>query len=73
MCTKYQNPQIGHYEPDLDKALDNADVVMTLRIQYERFDQELNLDLETYKNAYQLSSEKLGAQREMSLLCILVQ
>ena len=59
MCTKYQNPQIGKYEPDLDKALHDADVVMTLRIQYERFDEELNLDLETYKKAYQLTSEKL--------------
>ena len=59
MCTKYQNPNIGNYEPDLNKALIDADVVMTLRIQYERFDEELNLDLETYKNAYQLSSEKL--------------
>ena len=43
----------------MNKALIDADVVMTLRIQYERFDEELNLDLETYKNAYQLSSEKL--------------
>ena len=59
MCTKYQNPNIGNSEPDLNKALIDADVVMTLRIQYERFDEELNLDLETYKNAYQLSSEKL--------------
>jgi hypothetical protein len=30
MCTKYQNPQTGNYEPDLDKALQDADVVMTL-------------------------------------------
>ena len=50
----------GNYEPDMEKALKDADVVMTLRIQYERFEKDLNLDLETYKNAYQLSSEKLG-------------
>lgn len=59
MCTKYQNPKIGKYEPDMNIALQDADVIMTLRIQYERFDEELNLDLETYKNSYQLSSEKL--------------
>ena len=59
MCTKYQNPKIGKYEPDMVQALQDADVVMTLRIQHERFDEELNLDLETYKNSYQLSSEKL--------------
>ena len=59
MCTKYQESKIGNYEPDMNKALQDADVVMTLRIQYERFDEELNLDLETYKSSYQLSSEKL--------------
>ena len=59
MCTKYQNPKIGKYESHLESALENADVVMALRIQYERFEKELNLDLETYKSEYQLSSEKL--------------
>ena len=59
MCTKYKDPKIGIYEPDMAIALQDADVVMTLRIQYERFEKELNLDLETYKSEYQLSSEKL--------------
>ena len=59
MCTKYRDPKIGRYEADMATALQDADVVMTLRIQYERFQKELNLDLETYKSEYQLSSEKL--------------
>ncbi|MDA9755188.1 aspartate carbamoyltransferase catalytic subunit [Gammaproteobacteria bacterium] len=59
MCSKYIDPNIGRYEADMAKALQDADVVMTLRIQYERFEKELNLDLETYKSEYQLSSEKL--------------
>ena len=59
MCINYQSPKIGNYEPDLEKALKDADVVMTLRIQYERFQEELDLDLDTYKESYQLSSEKL--------------
>ena len=63
MCTKYQNPKFGSYESDMQKALQNADVVMTLRIQYERFDQDLNLDLDTYKSSYQLSSEKLESAK----------
>ena len=63
MCTKYQNPKFGSYELDMQKALQDADVVMTLRIQYERFDQDLNLDLETYKSSYQLSSEKLESAK----------
>ena len=59
MCTKYRDQKIGRYEADMATALQDADVVMTLRIQYERFEKELNLDLETYKSEYQLSSEKL--------------
>ena len=53
------NPALGRYEPDLDAALHDADVVMTLRIQYERFEETLDLDLDEYKQAYQLTSEKL--------------
>ena len=60
MCNKYMDSHFGNYESDMEKALKDADVVMTLRIQYERFEKDLDLDLETYKNAYQLSSEKLG-------------
>ena len=59
MCSKYIDPNIGRYEADMATALQDADVVMTLRIQHERFEKELNLDLETYKSEYQLSSEKL--------------
>ena len=59
MSTKYANPALGKYEPNLDAALHDADVVMTLRIQYERFEETLDLDLDEYKQAYQLTSEKL--------------
>ncbi len=63
MCTMYQNSKLGKYESDLNKALEDADVVMTLRIQHERFEKELNLDLETYKSLYQLSSEKMESAK----------
>ena len=59
MSTKYANPALGRYEPDLNNALHDADVVMTLRIQYERFEETLDLDLDEYKQAYQLTSEQL--------------
>jgi len=51
-----------------EKALKDADVVMTLRIQYERFEKDLNLDLEGYKNTYQLSSEKLGFAKSDAII-----
>lgn len=59
MSTKYANHALGRYEPDLNNALHDADVVMTLRIQYERFEETLDLDLDEYKQAYQLTFEKL--------------
>ena len=68
MCSKYQNPEIGKYEPDFEKALQDADVVMTLRIQYERFEKDLDLDLETYKNSYQLSTSKLGCAKADAII-----
>tara|TARA_B100001093_G_C26773239_1_gene991136 strand:+ start:640 stop:1545 length:906 start_codon:yes stop_codon:yes gene_type:complete len=68
MCNKYMTTDFGTYEPDMEKALKDADVVMTLRIQYERFEKDLNLDLEGYKNAYQLSSEKLGFAKSDAII-----
>tara|TARA_B100000212_G_scaffold341790_1_gene326083 strand:- start:2405 stop:3310 length:906 start_codon:yes stop_codon:yes gene_type:complete len=68
MCNKYMNTDFGNYEPDMEKALKDADVVMTLRIQYERFEKDLNLDLEGYKNTYQLSSEKLGFAKSDAII-----
>ena len=68
MSTKYANPALGRYEPDLDNALHDADVVMTLRIQYERFEETLDLDLDEYKQAYQLTSEKLQQAKGDSIV-----
>ena len=44
---------------NINDALMEADAVMLLRIQHERFEQQLDLDLETYKQDYQLTSEKM--------------
>ena len=68
MSTKYSNPALGTYEPDLVAALHDADVVMTLRIQYERFEETLDLDLDEYKQAYQLTSEKLEQAKGDSII-----
>ena len=45
MCKDYTDPAIGNFEPNLDQAILDADVVMALRIQHERFESNLNLDL----------------------------
>ena len=59
ICSQYLNPSIGKFEPDLDLAIQDADVIMTLRIQYERFEEELDIDLDEYKHLYGLTSERV--------------
>jgi len=63
MCKDYMNNSIGIYEPDLDKALLDADVIMALRIQHERFNSNIKLDLEEYKSLYQLTTERISIAR----------
>ena len=47
------------YEEDLNKALKDQDVVMTLRIQHERFKDKKDLNKESYLSNYQINKEKL--------------
>ena len=63
MCTNYMDPVIGSYEPNLDLAVADADVVMALRIQHERFESDLSLDLDEYKHLYQLTTERVSMAR----------
>lgn len=46
-------------ERDLDRALEGADAVMTLRLQQERMNQNLLTSLESYHRAYGLTHERL--------------
>ncbi len=54
-------------ERDFDRALEQADVVMMLRIQRERL-AGLELDLNDYMARYQLSEERLAAQAPEALV-----
>ena len=47
------------FEEDLNKALKDQDVVMTLRIQHERFKDNKDLNKESYLSNYQINKEKL--------------
>ena len=63
MCTQYQNSNLGKYEPNLDKAIIDADVIMALRIQHERFETDTSLNLDEYKQSFGLTSERLDLAR----------
>ena len=59
LCKNIIDTSSFNYEEDLDKALKDKDVVMTLRIQHERFEDKRDLNKESYLNNYQINKEKL--------------
>jgi aspartate carbamoyltransferase catalytic subunit len=54
-------------ERDFDRALDQSQIVMMLRIQAERL-AGLHLDLEDYKAHYQASIERIAAHPELIVM-----
>jgi len=59
LCKNIIDTSSFNYEEDLDKALKDKDVVMTLRIQHERFEDKRDLNKESYLSNYQINKEKL--------------
>jgi len=59
LCKNIIDTSSFNYEEDLNKALKNQDVVMTLRIQHERFENKKDLNKESYLSNYQINKEKL--------------
>ena len=59
LCKNITDTSSFDYEEDLNKALKDQDVVMTLRIQHERFKDEKDLNKESYLSNYQINKEKL--------------
>ena len=59
LCKNIIDTSSFDYEEDLKKALKDQDVVMTLRIQHERFKDKKDLNKESYLSNYQINKEKL--------------
>ena len=59
LCKNIIDTSSFDYEEDLNKALKDQDVVMTLRIQHERFKNKKDLNKESYLSNYQINKEKL--------------
>ena len=59
LCKNIIDTSSFNYEEDLNKALKDQDVVMTLRIQHERFEDKKELNKESYLSNYQINKEKL--------------
>jgi aspartate carbamoyltransferase catalytic subunit len=69
LCKTYIHNPVGHFEPELDVALQDADVVMTLRIQNERLSEKLTIGAADYVDRYQINVDSLQvADPDMILL-----
>ena len=69
LCKNFIDTSIGNFEPELDAALQNADVVMGLRIQNERLSEKLTIGAKDYIERYQINVDSLQvADPEMILL-----
>jgi len=69
LCKNFIETPIGNFEPELDTALQDADVVMALRIQNERLSEKLTIGATDYIQRYQINVDSLQvADPEMILL-----
>ena len=69
LCKNFIDSSIGNFEPELETALQNADVVMALRIQNERLSEKLTISANDYVERYQINVDSLQvANPDMILL-----
>ncbi|MDA9341260.1 aspartate carbamoyltransferase catalytic subunit [Gammaproteobacteria bacterium] len=59
LCKSYLENSIGNFEPDLETAMADADVVMALRIQNERLTEKLTISASEYVERYQINVDSL--------------
>ena len=69
LCKNFIDASSGSFEPELDAAVQNAGVVMGLRIQNERLSEKLTIGAKDYIERYQINVDSLQvADPEMILL-----
>ena len=69
LCKNFIDSSIGYFESELETALQDADVVMALRIQNERLSEKLSIGAQDYIDRYQVNIDSLQvADPDMILL-----
>ncbi|GGI90007.1 aspartate carbamoyltransferase catalytic subunit [Legionella impletisoli] len=71
IAPKVWQPKTIHYgqvTTSLKEGLQDADVVMCLRVQRERLNEEESLDLDEYRNMFALTSETLGIAKSNAIV-----
>ena len=59
---------MGNFEPDLETAMEDADVVMALRIQNERLTEKLTISASDYVERYQINVDSLQVASPETIL-----
>ena len=59
LCQNYIENSLGNFDPILETALQDADVVMALRIQNERLTEKLTISASDYIERYQINVDSL--------------
>ena len=69
LCKTFLENPVGNFEPELNIALQDADVVIALRIQNERLTEKLSISAPDYVERYQINVDSLQvASPDMILL-----
>jgi len=69
LCKTFLENPVGNFEPELNTALQDADVVIALRIQNERLTEKLSISASDYVERYQINVDSLQvASLDMILL-----
>ena len=69
LCKTFLENPVGNFEPELNTALQDADVVIALRIQNERLTEKLSISASDYVERFQINVDSLQvASPDMILL-----
>tara|TARA_B100000242_G_scaffold157576_1_gene112591 strand:- start:479 stop:1378 length:900 start_codon:yes stop_codon:yes gene_type:complete len=60
LCKEYVNSSLVTFEPDLEKAIRDKDVIMGLRIQKERINEDININIDEYSKNFQITNDLLS-------------
>jgi aspartate carbamoyltransferase catalytic subunit len=68
LCKNYLENSLANFEPDLETAMEDADVVMALRIQNERLTEKLTISASDYVERYQINVDSLQVASPETIL-----
>lgn len=63
---EYDDPEFKHM--DFDRAIEEMDIIMLLRIQHERHMQEMNMTIEEYHENFGMNSKRVRKMKDKAII-----